>query len=67
MEEISRLGQSTSRLYKAFSEAELVSFSGAGFLSGGVRIGLNFLSNESLFLKIKRFKILLNQGDQFII
>ena len=67
MKGTSRLGLSARRLYEAFSEAESVSFSGAGFLSGGVRIGLNFLSNEGLFLKIKRFKILLYQGDQFII
>jgi len=32
MKGISRLGQSISRLIRAFSEAELVSFSGAGFL-----------------------------------
>ena len=57
MEEISQLSLNISRLYRACSETESVSFSGVGgFLSGRVRIELNFLLNEGLFLKIKRFK-----------
>ena len=58
----------TSRLaFKTFSETESVSFSGAGFLSGGVQIKLSFYSMKSLFLKIKGSRIFLNQGDQLLI
>ena len=67
MKGIRRLGQSTSRLYRAFCEAESVSFQASVFFSGGVRIRLSFYSMKDLFLKIKGSRILLDQGDQLII
>ena len=64
MARISRLILGISRLIEAFFEAESVSFSGAGFFWSMNRI--QFLFNGGLFLKIKRFRILLDQGDQFL-
>ena len=63
MEGISRLGLSASQLYGTFSEAESVSFQASVSFSGRIRIGINFYSMKDLFLKIKEFRILLDQGD----
>ena len=65
MEGISRLGLSASR--RAFSEAKLIPFQAPTSFSGGVRIELSFQFNEGLFVKVKGSKILLDQGDQFLI
>ena len=51
----------------AFFEAKLVSFSGAGFLSRGVRTRFSFYSMKGIFLMIKGSKILLDQEDQLLI
>ena len=38
----------------------------SSFFSGGLRIELNFFSNEDLFLKFEGFKILLDQENQLL-
>ena len=67
MVEISRLIIRISRLIKMFPEGESVSFSGSGFLFWWSTNRIQFLFNEGLFLKIKEFRILLDQGDQIVI
>ena len=56
-----------SRLIEAFSEAKSVSFSGSGSFFWWSTNMMQFLFNEDLFLKIKEFRILLDQGDQLTI
>jgi len=51
VEGISQLGQSASRLYEVFSEAESVFFSGAGFLLWWSTNKTQFLINEEFVSK----------------
>ena len=47
-----------------FLKQNQFSFQAPVFFSNGVQIGLSFYSTKDLFLKIKGFRILLDQGDQ---
>ena len=67
MEGFSRLGLSAIDYTGHFLKQNQFPFQTPVFFSDGVRIRHSFYSMKDLFLKIKGFRILLNQGDQLLI
>jgi len=63
MAKISQLIIRISQLIETFPAAESISFSGSGFFFWWSTNMIQFLFNEDLFLTIKEFRILLDQGD----